>query len=233
MTQINSNHLTQTQSLYLYGCAGWVAWTCVAYELLLGSYATFLMGASLFQYSLVISLMMLSMGLGSLISKPLAKECFTAFYVIENLLAVCAVTAVPILYLSFALNFSPSSILVVFVSFIGLAIGLEIPLLNEMSASNSALARILFFDYIGGFVGGLAFPIILLPTLGYFRLGAFLGLMNSLIAVSFLYCFREKIKGGKTRLALTSLAILTLSVLGFFFAEQLRQRMEFKFFQIS
>ena len=68
--------MTSNQSLYLYFCAGLVAFTCVAYELLLGSYATFLMGASIFQYSLVISLMMLNMGIGAFVTKRLEKNCY-------------------------------------------------------------------------------------------------------------------------------------------------------------
>lgn len=225
--------MTSNQSLYLYFCAGLVAFTCVAYELLLGSYATFLMGASIFQYSLVISLMMLNMGIGAFVTKRLEKNCFQAFFLVEILLSWCAISAVPLMYLSFALNFAPSKVLIFFVSLLGLGIGMEIPLLSHMNPSPKSLSQILFSDYLGGFLGGLAFPILLFPWLGFFQIGALLGLINALIALSFLILFRQPLKRSLTLwyfLIGTTLVFCLTEVL---FAETIRIAMESYLFGID
>lgn len=225
--------MSPTQSIYLYLCAGIVAFTCVAYELLLGSYATFLMGASVFQYSLVISLMMLSMGIGAFIAKPLSKNHFETFLAVETILSWSAILAVPLMYLSFSLNLAPSKVLIFFVLILGSGIGMEIPLLSELTQSQQSLTKILFFDYLGGFLGGILFPIMLFPHFGFFQIAAGLGLLNGLIGLSFFWSFREKMTRKRIFWAvltgLTGLACLTEMI----FAEKIRTVMESYFFAIS
>jgi len=219
--------------MFVYLCAGSVAFTCVAYELLLGSYATFLMGASILQYSLVISLMMLSMGVGALLSKLFSQNSFSSFLGVEVFLCWCALLAVPLMYLSFALNFAPRAVLILFVSCLGLGIGMEIPLLSQINSDHKTLTKILFSDYAGGFLGGLAFPIVLFPYFGFFRIGAMLGLINAVIGLSFYFFFRHQLTRNKTMWAI--IVGITLIACGgeFVFAEQLRVGMESYFFNIS
>ncbi len=225
--------MTQIESLYLYFCAGLVAFTCVAYELLLGSYATFLMGASILQYSLVISLMMLSMGIGALLTRSLSKNSFAYFLAVETYLCWCAISAVPLMYISFSLNFAPEKILILFVFLLGLGIGMEIPLLSQMNSSHNSLTKILFSDYIGGFVGGLAFPIILFPYLGFFQIGALLGLINGLISLTFLWIFHRKIGKNIYAWALVISLTVVICLIELSFAEKLRLEMEKYYFAIS
>ncbi len=225
--------MTQTRSAYLYFCASAVAFTCVAYELLLGSYATFLMGASVLQYSLVISLMMLSMGIGALLTKAISNNSFSSFLSIELLLCWCALLAVPLMYLSFCLNFAPKLTLILFVSLLGLGIGMEIPLLSQINSSHKTLTKILFSDYSGGFFGGIAFPIILFPYFGFFRIGAMLGLINALMSASFFVLFKEKISGSKMIWGVLIASTVIACFTELLFAERLRTWMEFRFFAIQ
>lgn len=225
--------MTQPESVFLYICASAVAFTCVAYELLLGSYATFLMGASVLQYSLVISLMMLSMGVGALIAKPLSKNCFSAFLGVELLLCWCALLAVPLMYLSFCLNFAPRITLILFVFSLGLGIGMEIPLLSQIKPNHRTLTKILFSDYSGGFLGGLAFPLLLFPYFGFFRIGAILGLINAIVSLVFFGVYRREIKGSRwIWILLVSLTLIACS-LETVFAEKIRRSMEYRFFGIG
>ena len=209
-----------------------VAYSCVAYELLLASYASFMMGASIFQYSLVISLMMLSMGLGALTTHRIKSRIFETFLSVEILLALLASIAIPILYFVFCQDFYAKPILLAFVLLLGLGIGMEIPLLNSINSSDFRLSRILFFDYLGGFLGGITFPIFLLPTWGFFRVGALLGVINAFVALIFYTTFsnRFKTQGKYWRYALAFLFILTL--LSTVIAEHLRTWMEYKFAKI-
>ena len=225
--------MTHTRSAYLYFCASAVAFTCVAYELLLGSYATFLMGASVLQYSLVISLMMLSMGIGALIAKALSKNSFSSFLSVELLLCWCAILAVPLMYLSFCLNFAPKLTLILFVSLLGLGIGMEVPLLSQMNSNHKTLTRILFSDYSGGFLGGIAFPVILFPYFGFFTIGAMLGLVNAVVSASFFLLFKEKIGGSRILWVVLITTTLLACSTEMIFAEKLRTWMEFRFFAIK
>lgn len=218
---------------YLYSCAVLVAFICVAYELLLASYATFLMGASIFQYSLVISLMMFSMGLGALIAKPISKNNFETFLAVELILAWCAIIAVPLMYLSFCLNFAPTKTLIFFVFILGLGIGMEVPLLSEIARTGNSLSYILFSDYLGGFIGGIVFPILLFPHFGFFQVGSFLGLLSGLISVSFVLVFGSQINSRKPVWFFLALMTLTFCLTELFYAEQIRTLMEKHFFGIS
>lgn len=217
---------------FLYSSAGIVAFSCVAYELLLGSYATFLMGASIFQYSLVISLMMFSMGLGAFLTRYFKGDFYLAFFWVETLLAWLALMAVPTMYFAFCLNFAPTPILIVFVTLLGLGIGMEIPLISEILQSHDSLPNVLFSDYLGGFFGGLAFPLLLLPNFGFFPTGALLALLNSLVAISFYFLFKQNFRKNKVWIQ----SILTITILFCFvelyYAEGLRVALESYYFGI-
>lgn len=216
----------------LYGAALVAAFCGVAYELLLASYATFLMGASIFQYSLVISLMMASMGVGALLSQKFLGIALEAFLITELILTILALTALPTMYYVFAQDQFPHVVLVTFVALIGGALGMEIPLLNELTGTQEGLARILFFDYLGGFVGGVLFPILLVPMLGFFPISAVLGLLNAVTGlVVLIMCRRDVNKMYYLWLTLT--AIVAVAALGdLIVAEPLRRAMEQRLFQI-
>lgn len=172
--------------------AGAAAFSSVAYELLLASYATFLLGASVFQYSLVFSLMMASMGVGALLAGRFRRQASEAILAIEVGLALCACAAVPVLYTLFALGGPAQWALIGFVAAMGFGLGMEVPLLNQLERDNRWLNDILFYDYVGGFIGGLLFPLWLLPALGFFRLAALLGCLNGVLAFGFVLALKPR-----------------------------------------
>lgn len=216
----------------LFGAAFVAAFSGVAYELLLASYASFLLGATVFQYSLIVSLMMASMGFGALLTHRNRLPIIPAFLGAELVLVVLASLALPTLYWFFAKGWPPHAPLFLLVIAMGAVIGMEIPLLNQLARSPKALSRILFYDYLGGFLGGLAFPIWLVPKLGLFRVSAVLALLNAVVAVTLLFQFRDRLKKRFLPWAVASIFCLALAVTALVTAEPLRRSMEKTFFDI-
>jgi len=216
---------------WAYSSALIAAFSGVAYELLLANYATYLLGATIFQYSLVISLMMASMGVGALLMHRWRYPGLETFLGVEITLAVLAAVALPILYRVFAAGIDPRAVIGIFVVGMGVCIGMEIPLLNQMNQSKVWLPRILFFDYLGGFLGGVLFPLVLAPNLGLFRVAGLMSVCNSLLAVCVAWRFRGVLKGAHFWLAGT---VLTLIATGAFLwqAETIRTLMELHLFQV-
>lgn len=62
---------------------------------------------------------------------------------------------------------------------LGILAGIEVPLLTRLIEQDQgvrhALARVLALDYLGALLGSLAFPILLLPTVGLFPAAALIG----------------------------------------------------------
>lgn len=223
---------SRTSTQMLFGAAFVAAFSGVAYELLLASYASFLLGATVFQYSLIVALMMASMGLGALVTHRNRLPIIPAFLGAELLLVVLASGALPLLYWFFAKGWPPHAPLFVLVLGMGGVIGMEIPLLNQLARSPKALSRILFYDYLGGFLGGLAFPLWLVPKLGLFRVSALLALLNAVVAIALLYQFRDRLKRGFLPWAIASGLCLALAAGALASAETLRRSMEKTFFDI-
>lgn len=215
----------------LYLAASIAAFCGIAYELLLASYATFLLGASIFQYSLVISLMMASMGLGSLITNKFETIPLKTLLVIEMTLACLAAIALPILYLTFSQNWFAYPILIAFVVLIGGGLGMEIPLLNQISGTLEGLPRILFFDYLGGFVGGMLFPILLVPKLGFFQIAAMLSFLNIFTGMLLLISHREKVRF--LFWLIPCVVVMAVSIADIIFADSIRVYMEKTLFNIQ
>lgn len=159
-----------------------VSFSGVAYELLLATYATYLWGGSIFQYSLVFSSMMLSMGLGSWVSDRQTKIAAVLFLSIETALAGLGVICLPLLYTAYWKGFAPMFVTLGFSLGFGFLVGLEIPLLNRWLSEESKLSELLSLDFAGGFLGGILFPLFLAPHLGLFRVAGLVALLNGAVA---------------------------------------------------
>lgn len=85
---------------------------------------------------------------------------------------------------------------------IGLLVGLEIPFLTRIIEENDSnirvnLANIFTFDYIGGLVGSLAFPLLLFPKLGFITTAFLVGSINIMAALLIIFKYKEYIKNYK------------------------------------
>jgi spermidine synthase len=179
------------------------AFTCAAcglvYELELVALGSYLLGDSVTQVSVVLSVMVFAMGVGSLLAKRFTARPATAFALVESALAVVGGLSVLTLYGCFVWTGHYRVALVVVATLIGVLIGAEIPLLMTLiqrirrQDAGSAVADLFAADYVGALVGGLAFPFLLLPALGQADGALVTGAVNAVAgAAVVLWLFREE-----------------------------------------
>ncbi|MFD0900708.1 polyamine aminopropyltransferase [Actinomadura sediminis] len=198
--------------------------TCAAcglvYELALVALGSYLVGNSVTQASIVLSVMVFAMGIGSLLAKPLQSRPVVAFAVIEGALALVGGLSVMGLYAAFAWVHVYEPVLVVVAFAVGALIGAEIPLLMTLMQrirrqdAGSAVADLFAADYVGALLGGLAFPFLLLPTFGHIKGALLVGAVNAVAGVAVvLWLFRDRLRRW-TRASLWAGMAVVLAVLG-------------------
>ncbi|MGC9540076.1 polyamine aminopropyltransferase [Streptomyces sp. UG1] len=167
----------------------------LVYELELVALASYLIGDSVTQASVVLSVMVFAMGIGSLAAKRLRPYAAAGFGAIEAVLALVGGCSALALYAVFAWTGDwggvwangPRVLLVAFSLTIGLLIGAEIPLLMELiqrirrQDAGGAVADLFAADYVGALVGGLTFPFLLLPLLGQLTSALITGAVNAVV----------------------------------------------------
>ncbi|MEV3966748.1 polyamine aminopropyltransferase [Streptomyces sp. NPDC050698] len=167
----------------------------LVYELELVALASYLMGDSVTQASVVLSVMVFAMGIGSLAAKRLRRLAAAAFGAVEAALALVGGCSAMALYAVFAWTgdwggvwaSGPRCLLVAFSLATGLLIGAEVPLLMELiqrirrQDAGGAVADLFAADYVGALVGGLAFPFLLLPFLGQLTGALLTGAVNAVV----------------------------------------------------
>ncbi|MFH8802231.1 polyamine aminopropyltransferase [Streptomyces sp. NPDC017936] len=183
-----------TGRLLVLACVFVCAACGLVYELELVALASYLMGDSVTQASVVLSVMVFAMGIGSLAAKRLRRLAAAGFAAVEVTLALVGGCSAPALYAAFAWTGDwgglwadgPRILLVAFSLAIGLLIGAEVPLLMELiqrvrrQDAGGAVADLFAADYVGALVGGLAFPFLLLPFLGQLTSSLLTGAVNVL-----------------------------------------------------
>ena len=131
-----------------------------------------MVGDSVTQASVVLSVMVFAMGIGSLLAKRLRCRAAAGFGAVEAAWRWSAAArrwrCTPA---SPGSGGSPGIALVGFSLAIGVLIGAEMPLLMTLiqrirrQDAGGAVADLFAADYVGALVGGLAFPFLLLPLL--------------------------------------------------------------------
>nr|WP_230299300.1 polyamine aminopropyltransferase [Actinomadura coerulea] len=192
----------------------------LVYELALVALGSYLVGNSVTQASIVLSVMVFAMGVGSLAAKPLQGRAVVAFAVVEGLLALIGGVSVLVLYAAFAWLdlYVPALVVVAFA--VGALIGAEIPLLMTLlqrirkQDAGSAVADLFAADYVGALIGGLAFPFLLLPTFGHIKGALLVGVVNAVAGMAVvMWLFRREV-GRAARIALALGMVAVLAVLG-------------------
>ncbi|AMW11898.1 spermidine synthase [Streptomyces qaidamensis] len=167
----------------------------LVYELELVALASYLMGDSVTQASVVLSVMVFAMGIGSLGAKRLRPLAAAGFGAVEATLALVGGCSAMALYAVFAWTGDwggmwangSRCLLVAFSLATGLLIGAEVPLLMELiqrirrQDAGGAVADLSAADYVGALVGGLAFPFLLLPFLGQLTGALLTGAVNAVV----------------------------------------------------
>src|SRR5213592_2191543 len=162
--------------------------TCgLVYELLAGTLASYVLGDSVTQFSLIIGIYLFAMGVGSGASGFIEKNLPEKFIDIELAVAILGGFSAPLLFFSFARLSYFSVVLYGVVFGIGTLVGLEIPLLMRILKDEldfkDLVSRVLAFDYIGALVASLLFPLFLVPKLGLVRTSLAFGMLNAVVGL--------------------------------------------------
>ena len=174
--------------LFATGCAGIVA------EFVLSTLASYLLGNTTLQWTLVMSLMLFSMGLGSRLSRHIRDRLLDRFIAVEFTLSALCASCAAAAYFGTALAGQAGAVIYLYATGIGLLIGMEIPLVARMNEAYEALrtnvASVMEKDYYGALVGGLLFAFLALPRLGLAYTPIALGAVNFVVASALLWRYR-------------------------------------------
>jgi spermidine synthase len=164
-----------------------IATTALVYELSIAAMASYLLGDSVRQFSLVIGAYLSALGVGAYLSRFVEGRLAIVFVDVELAAAIVGGVSVPLLLVAFAFTHAFELLLFVVVLAVGVLVGLELPLLIRILERRSSLreliARALTFDYAGALVGSLAFSFVLVPKLGLAHTSPACGLVNALVGL--------------------------------------------------
>ena len=187
----------------------------LVYELLAGTVASYVLGDSVTQFSLIIGIYLSALGVGAWLSKFLENDLAARFVDVELAVALIGGLSAPALFLGFSRLewFRLFLYLVVFT--IGVLVGLELPILmrilKEQLAFKDLVARVLSFDYIGSLAAAVLFPMFLMPRLGLVRTSIVFGLLNAAVGLYGTWLLRPLLRGVtvlRIRAAIVTLILL-------------------------
>ena len=170
--------------MFLTGASGFI------FECILSTVATFVLGNSIEQFSVTISLMMLMMGLAGYLQRNIGDEHLVEkFLCVEIGLSILGGFAPIAVYASYA-SMDAHFILVqyFFVLTIGFLIGLEIPLVLRLNRHyvpqlKSNIASIFTTDYVGAFIGAIIWVYLLLKYFPLTEISFFVAGTNLVVAL--------------------------------------------------
>jgi spermidine synthase len=199
--------------------------TCgLIYELVAGTLASYLIGDSVTQFSLIIGVYLFSMGIGSYLSKFFHRHLLSWFIRVELLVGLIGGCSAAILFMAFPLVAGFSLILYLLVGLTGVLVGLEIPLLMRILQHKvefkDLVSRVFTFDYIGALLASVIFPLALVPFLGLIRTSLLFGMMNIGVGWYLAHYFRREIRD-TVLLKSTAILLLLVELLGFVYADQI------------
>ncbi|MBT3583326.1 MAG: polyamine aminopropyltransferase [Halobacteriovoraceae bacterium] len=201
--------------------------TCgLVYELIAGALASYLLGDSITQFSLIIGIYLFSMGIGSWLSKFPKKNLINLFIQVELLIGLIGGCSAAILFMSFNYVESFKIILYSFVVLTGILVGLEIPLLMRILKDRykfeDLISRVFAIDYIGALIASILFPLVLVPYLGLIRSAFLFGIFNIVVGIWALFIFKEEVPWNKS-LRGTALCLLLLLTTGFIYSNKIQR----------
>jgi len=208
-------------ALFATGLSGIVA------EYILSTLASYFLGDSVFQWTMILSLMLFSMGLGSRITQFFKAQLLEKFIVIEFTLSLLVSFSAQLVYLASGYTMYNGVVIYVLCIAIGLMIGLEIPLVTRLNDAYESLriniASVMEKDYYGSLLGGVFFAFVGLPYLGMTYTPFVLGGINFFVAILLLYRLNDLIISPLWRRGLWAFALCTTVIisLGGLFSAQI------------
>lgn len=187
----------------------------IAYQLIIGTVSSYLLGNSVYQFSLTIGFFMFAMGVGSYLSKLLGDNLIQNFITVEIVISLVGGVCSLLLFMAFPMvRALYDATMYSLILIIGALVGMEIPILTgilaEKQKTRDSIANVMSLDYIGALIGSVAFPLFLLPQLGLVRSSFAIGLINILTALTNIYFFRKYLTSPRL---LTAISLFTLVML--------------------
>lgn len=215
--------LLMLTTLIISGCS-------ICYELIISAVSSYLVGDTILQYSITIGLYMSAMGLGSFLSKYMKKDLFDWFVLIEIGVGLVGGVSSLVLFLANLYLEQYQLIMYLEIIIIGTLVGVEIPLLTRIIEADEenlrvTISSIFSFDYVGGLIGSIAFPLLLLPQLGYFATAFLTGSLNLLAAILIVFKYSNRIKKAFA-LKIVSVFLFACMMIGIFSSDYLADRIE-------
>ncbi|SKB48336.1 spermidine synthase [Lachnospiraceae bacterium] len=210
-------------TLIISGCS-------MCYELIISAVSSYLLGNSTMQYSTTIGFYMCALGLGSYISRYFGKKLFNIFITIEIGIGIVGGLSSLILFMANIYIEAYAVVMYLITIMIGTLAGAEIPVLTRIIEADEqnlkmTLSSIFSFDYLGGLIGSVAFPLLLLPKLGYFATSFLCGLLNIICAAIILFRFSDRIEHEKIYKVITG-GLIILMISGMVFADNISGAIE-------
>ncbi|HJW95117.1 MAG TPA: polyamine aminopropyltransferase [Thermoanaerobaculia bacterium] len=196
----------------------------LVYELLAGTVASYVIGDSVTQFSLIIGLYLSALGVGAWLSRFIDRELAARFVEVEIAVALIGGFSAPLLFFGFARLqwFQLFLFLVVFV--IGVLVGLELPILMRILKEHldfkELVSRVLSFDYLGSLFAAVLFPLFLVPRIGLVRTSILFGFLNGCVGLYGTYLLRPLI-ASVNGLRIRAIGVMVLLVIAFFEARTL------------
>lgn len=204
-----------------------IAISGLVYELLEGTLSSYLLGDSVYHFSLVIGLFVSSMGVGAWLSRFIDKNLEEVFIKLQLSISLLGGFSTFILFYAFAYIKNYDSFLYLITISLGSMLGLEIPLiiriLKKSFSLKSNISNVFTVDYIGAFFASLLFPLVLVPKLGLMQTSFLFGAINLSVGVMAWYIFRNILS---KRYILYFGIIFTILIFGFLKSNQLTSLIE-------
>jgi len=197
-------------------------------EYLLSTLATYFLGDSIFQWAMIVSTMLFTMGVGSRISKQFTNHLTEKFLILEFALSLMVAFSPLIVYTASAYTNSIGPLIYLFCMIIGTLIGMEIPLVmrinDEYEELRVNISNVLENDYYGSLIGGIFFAFIGLPIMGLTYTPFLLGFVNFSVAVVVFVYLRPIVKPSyQMPLTIGTLIISAAIIIGVYMADPIIQ----------
>jgi len=193
-------------------------------EYILSTLATYFIGDSVMQWTMIMSVMLFAMGLGSRISKSIKTNLLEKIIFIEFLLSFLVAFSSLVAYTISAWSVYTGIVIYGMSILIGLMIGMEIPLVvrlnEEFQSLRANISAVLEYDYYGSLLGGVFFAFVGLPYLGLTYTPIVLGLVNFSVAIGLFIILWKKIEFKlKVRITTSASILAVILISAFFFAQ--------------
>ncbi len=199
----------------------------LAYELVAGALASYLLGDSVLQFSTIIGCYLFAMGVGAHVSRYVREEDVLARFIdIELAVGLIGGCSAALLFMSFSWMAAPfRTLLYLLVFMIGAMVGMEVPLVmralnSRQTEFNELVSRVLTFDYLGALAVSMLFPLFLAPYLGLARTGFLFGMLNVAVAFWTIHVFRRELVNSAGRL-LRACGVMLILITGFILSDKM------------